>query len=150
MTEISFYHLTTTPIEKALPKLLEKIINQGLRVLILTESEESSEVLATQLWTYHPNSFLPHGTHKDGFEALQPIFISHVEENPNNAEVLVVLDGRVPDFIHKFKRGIDLFEGVQDEDIQKAKNRWEVYAQKNHALTYWSQATDGTWQKTQS
>lgn len=148
MTEISFYHLAKTPIEKALPKLLEKIISQGLRVLVLTSTSESVEILATQLWTYHPNSFLPHGTHKDGFTELQPIFISHQEENPNFADVLVVLDGRIPSFISKFKRALDLFEGTDEEDLNKAETRWTFYAKENHALAYWTQTADGTWQKT--
>ena len=148
MTEISFYQLTTTPVEKALPKLLEKIISQGLRTLILTASEETAETLATQLWTYHPNSFLPHGTRKDGFVENQPIFISHLEDNPNFSEVLVVLDGRIPISIQKFKRALDLFEGRDEEDLKEAEKRWEFYMKENHTLAYWTQGADGTWQKT--
>ena len=147
MTSISFYHLKTTPLEKALPKLLEKIIGQGLRVHILTESEEQAEALAIQLWTYHPGSFLPHGTQKDGFLNEHPIFLSPGEDNVNDATVLVVVDGRVPEKYTVYSRVLDMFDASEDAMIEKARTRWRFYAQKNIETIYWSQKEDGSWQK---
>ena len=35
MTEIGFYHLTRTPLERALPQLLEKIHGSGARAIVM-------------------------------------------------------------------------------------------------------------------
>ncbi len=146
--EIRFYHLITTPLEKALPKLLEKIIAQGRRVLILTDSEEQTESLATQLWTYHPNSFLPHGTQKDGHEKEQPIFLTSLEENPNGAEILIVLNGKHPKFIDTFKQSFYVFEDMESTKKTSAAELWENYQSKPYLLSYWMQKNDGSWEKT--
>src|SRR5690606_9646272 len=85
MTEISFYHLTRQPLNKALPRLLEKVLAAGHRALVLAGSEERVEDLDAALWTYDPDSFLPHGSRVLGHAARQPIYLTTAEENPNKA-----------------------------------------------------------------
>ena len=60
VTEIGFYHLTCTPLERALPKLLEKVLASGARAVVRAGSDERVEFLNGALWTYQPASFLPH------------------------------------------------------------------------------------------
>ncbi len=57
MTEISFYHLTLSNIESALPKLLERVIASGKRALVRVESEERVSIINSILWTYDQSSF---------------------------------------------------------------------------------------------
>jgi len=59
--EISFYQLMTHPLEKVLPKLLEKVYESGLRALVVASSNEQAQSLNASLWTYSPGAFLPHG-----------------------------------------------------------------------------------------
>ncbi|MED5396188.1 MAG: DNA polymerase III subunit chi, partial [Pseudomonadota bacterium] len=40
MTEIAFYHLERSPLERALPKLLEKTLEAGKRALVVVGSVE--------------------------------------------------------------------------------------------------------------
>ena len=51
MTEINFYHLTFSPLERALPKLLERTLEGGKRALVLAASEARVDALNSQLWT---------------------------------------------------------------------------------------------------
>lgn len=76
MSAISFYHLTTTPLEQALPKLLDKALSGNYRICLVVQSEERAEQLNNLLWTYDPDSFLPHGSTKDNNLERQPILIS--------------------------------------------------------------------------
>ena len=62
MADIGFYHLTATPLEKALPKLLEKTLEAGERALVRVPSAERVGWLDGQLCTYDDRSWLPHGT----------------------------------------------------------------------------------------
>ena len=48
MTEVGFYHLTATPLERVLPKLLEKVLESGLRAVILAGSQARIDDLDTK------------------------------------------------------------------------------------------------------
>ncbi len=54
MTEVGFYHLLTTPLEKALPGLLVKALDGGMRAVVLAGSDERVEALCAALWTFDP------------------------------------------------------------------------------------------------
>ena len=147
MTDVSFYHLQRQPLEQALPKLLERVIDSGLRAVVLTDSEERTEALNTSLWVYNPGSFLPHGTARDGNPEAQPIYLTPEEQCPNEANVLVVVDGRQPAFVGDFDRCLDMFDGNSEEAVEQARGRWRAYADAGHAVTYWQQSETGKWEK---
>lgn len=146
MTEIGFYHLTRTPLERALPRLLEKVAGIGRRAVVLTGSEARAEALNALLWTYDPGSFLPHGTARDGNPARQPIWLTAVDENPNAATVLVLVDGMVSTALATYERCLDLFDGNDPEAVLAARDRWRAAKDAGHALTYWQQTEQGGWQ----
>jgi DNA polymerase-3 subunit chi len=147
MAEIHFYHLTSTPVERALPKLLEKALQGGFRSLVLMESEEKVEWMNNILWTYDPNSFLPHGSAKDGNAEEQPIYITASEENPTKANLLVITDGSELEVDESFNRVIDIFDGTNETATQKARARWKKYKDSGHALEYRQQNENGSWVK---
>ena len=97
MIRVDFYHLQRAPLEQVLPKLCEKAYATGKRIKILLGTEERVEFINSLLWTYNEESFLPHGSKKDGFAEEQPIFISANEDNANNASLLILADGAMPD-----------------------------------------------------
>ncbi len=147
MTEINFYHLQQTPLEKTLPKLLEKIYGGQMKAVVLIETEEQLKEIDAQLWSYSQSSFLPHGSAKDGYEKDQPIWLTTQLENPNAASVLVVIEGEeVKDFA-SFDKCLNLFNGYDEKSVANARQKWQSYRRQGHALTYWFQDTKGTWQK---
>ncbi len=93
MTEIGFYHLQATPLERALPKLLERGLAAGFRIVVLAGSGERVDHLDATLWTYDDASFLPHGSRRDGKPERQPVWLTDSDENPNGADMLVLTDG---------------------------------------------------------
>lgn len=147
MTEIAFYHLTHSPLEAALPKLLEKTLEAGKRALVRTSSEARVEHLGGVLWTYDPASWLAHGSAKDGHAQDQPIWLTCTEENPNGAQFLFVADGASPEQVDGFERCFELFDGTRDDRVQNARQRWKAFKAAGHALTYWQQTERGGWQK---
>jgi len=147
VTEISFYHLLHTPIERALPKLMEKVLESGARAVIRTGSSERAETLSGALWTYDQNSFLPHGTTYDGNPDKQPIWITAENENPNGAEILIVTDGAAAAGLETYKRCLEMFDGRDGEAVAEARRRWTDYKAASHDLTYWQQTERGDWEK---
>ena len=61
MAEIGFYQLRTSPLESALPKLLQKALDAGHRIRVVGASEGRMEALSAALWTHDPASFCPTG-----------------------------------------------------------------------------------------
>src|SRR4029079_12315376 len=111
MPEIVFYHLLTTPLDRALPRLLERARAQDYRIVVRAASPDRVEHLNALLWTYDEASFLPHGSGRDGNAASQPIWLTDRVENPNEAAMLVLVDGVDAEDLGSFARCADLFDG---------------------------------------
>lgn len=144
MTDIRFYHLVTTPLERALPQLLERAQAGGFRSVVKVADEQAADEMNTLLWTYNPNSFLPHGSKKDGEPAQQPIYLTEQEENPNNANLLAITDGSIPSSFAAYERVIDIFDEAGKDG---ARLRWKTYKDAGHDLQYWQQNENGGWEQ---
>lgn len=147
MAEVNFYHFLQGSLEKSVAKLLEKIYQAGLRSVLLMESEEKQEYYNSFLWTFHPSSFLPHGSSKEGNGEHQPLWLTTHIENPNCADVLVTVDGITLQDLSSFKRCLDIFNGHDEDAVNQARQRWKFYKEAGHALTYWQQNEAGQWKK---
>ena len=146
MAEIGFYHLLTTPLERALPRLLERARAQDHRIVVRAASTERVEHLNALLWTYDEAGFLPHGSARDGNPAEQPIWLSDRQENPNSATILFLVDGVEADDMADFARCIDMFDGNDPAAVEAARARWRRASAAGHTLTYWQQTASG-WEK---
>ena len=149
MTEVGFYHLTRTPLARALPKLLERVLERGHRALLLAGSAERVASLNEILWTYDAGSWLPHGSALDGEPSAQPVFLTMAEENPNSADVLILVDAVSPAFGNQFARVIDMFDGHDDEAVRAARDRWQAGREAGFTLAYWQQRDEGGWERRQ-
>ena len=147
MTDISFYHLQKQPLERALPKLLERVLAADMKALVLADTDEQVAALNAMLWSYDPNSFLPHGSARDGDEGLQPIFLTSQQDNPNHADVLVLVDGGEHSELAGFTRCLDMFNGNDETAVSRARERWVAYRDAGHKVTYWQQNDAGRWEE---
>ena len=93
ITEVGFYHLTRTGPDQALPALLGRTLAAGERAVVRLRDEARVAALDEALWASTDPDSLPHGTARTGHAALQPIWLTTAEENPNGARYLFVLDG---------------------------------------------------------
>ena len=147
--DIQFYHLMATPLDVALPKLMERAFSGGIRTLVYG-SEDDVARLDSLLWNYDAKAFLPHGKSSDELANLQPIFITSKPENPNQATLLVIVNGATLDVItqsqdHTFTRVFDIFDGVDEAQVAAARVRWKSYADAGFALRYIQQNEGGGW-----
>ncbi len=147
MTAIHFYHLTTSSMNIALPNLLEKAYSGGYRTLLLAENADRMEQINQLLWSYHPLSFLPHGSLKEPHQAMQPILVSDRLENGNNANVLFITSGLHLEHTEGYERIIDMFDGNDDYALGQARARWKAYKDSGAELVYNKQTSGGGWEK---
>lgn len=148
MTEILFYHLQNMTLDGVLPPLLEKSLERGWRVVVQAGSEERADALDGHLWTYRDDSFLPHGTWREANAADHPIVLMVDEANPNGAHVRFLVDGApLPADCTLYERVILIFDGEDEEALQRARTAWADAKAKGFALTYWQSDERGRWQR---
>ncbi len=147
MTEVRFYHMQSTSLEHALPEILGKALEREFKALVRVQTDDELEVINKFLWTYKKNSFLPHGAKLDGTELEQPIFISAEDNNPNDANLLMLIDGATSEQIESMDLCCELFDGNNEEIVTAARTRWKEYTDKGYELSYFQQDSNGRWVK---
>lgn len=147
MTDIRFYHLQKQSLDQALPQILKKALAGGHKVVVQMPSAAEVERMNGHLWTYHPNEFLPHGSQKDGHAESQHIWLSDKEENPNEADVLILTGGSTSEKLSDYKLVCEMLNGHDDEQIKAARCRWKTYGDTGYNITYWKQTEKGGWEE---
>lgn len=149
MTRIDFYHLQKAPLEQILPKLCEKAYATGKRIKILLGNAERVEFINSLLWTYSEESFLPHGSKRDGFAEEQPIFISADETNENNALLLILADGAqiAIEKLDAYERVLNIFDGNDETALNNARAYWKEIKSLGGELHYWQQNANGSFEQ---
>lgn len=147
MAEALFYHLEHFPLERVLPNLIEKSLERNWRVVVRSGSQERLDALDLTLWTYRDDSFLPHGTAKDGPADLHPVFLTLGGDNPNSADVLFLVDGADFDATATYERIVYLFDGRDQDALAQARASWKAAKATGIPTTYWQQEQGGRWVK---
>ena len=147
MSEVLFYHLDRQPLERVLPGLLEKCIERGWRAVVQFGSEERLDAIDAHLWTWRDDGFLPHGTSKDGHAALQPVWLTAGDDNPNEATVRFVADGAALPDPAGYQRVVMLFDGNDNDAVDRARSAWKEARTAGHETTYWQQSERGAWER---
>ena len=152
MTDVWFYHLQGASLDRVLPALLERSVARGWRAVVQATSPERVEALDAALWIYEADSFLAHGTARDGDAALQPIILTEKADNPNDAAIRFLVEGAeaLPVLGQKdalYQRVALLFDGNDDTELTGARRQWSALKAAGHALSYWQQNEDGRWEK---
>ena len=146
-TEIYFYHLERRTLDEVLPTLLELSLKRGWRAAVQAASEERVEAIDTLLWTYREESFLPHGTARDGRASSQPVYLTAGDDNPNAAQVRFLVDGAILADASPYLRVAYVFDGRDQAAVSRAREVWQEAKARGDAVSYWQQDVDGRWQQ---
>ncbi|WP_297323611.1 DNA polymerase III subunit chi [uncultured Bartonella sp.] len=147
MAEILFYHLTQSTLDNALPGLVERSLARDWKVTIQFISEERRDAMDAYLWVYSDDSFIGHGTDRDAYPDLQPVFLTIGQQNPNGSQVRFMVDGANCSDPQNYERLVVMFDGRDQELLAQTRQQWKFYKAQNHSLTYWQQTQDRRWEK---
>ena len=145
--EFWFYHLESQPLQAVLPVLVEKTLARGWRALLRFSTSERLETIDSALWTYRDESFLPHGSARDGHTDRQPALLTLDDANPNGAAVLFLLEAAEEREPERFSRVIRLFDGADEEAKALARAEWKRAKAEGFEVSYWRQDPGGAWKK---
>jgi DNA polymerase-3 subunit chi len=139
---VDFYHLASSPVEGVLPRICEKLLEEGQKLLVVAE-EPLLRQLDEQLWTYAPESFLPHGRSDKQAAEKQPILLSSDMEPLNGAANVAVADGIWREEALSFARTFYFFDNSR---LDAARGAWRSLKGRAEAEPrYWKEDERGKW-----
>ncbi|MEP7007587.1 MAG: DNA polymerase III subunit chi [Sphingomonas bacterium] len=142
--QVDFYHLTAQPLDRVLPRIAERVVESGGRLLVVAESEDQRAALDKLLWTYNPESFLPHAE-AGGDDAVQPILIAANPDPTNSAANIALADGIWREEALAFGRAFHFFDA---DRITEARAAWKALADRDGIeRRYWKQNDEGRWEQ---
>ena len=143
--QVDFYHLTVMPLSRALPQVAARVVADGGRLLVVAEGSEQRGEIDRLLWTYAPDSFLPHTQIGAGDDRIQPILIAPDIDAANGARFVALVDGRWRDDALDFDRAFHFFD---DDAIREARLAWKSLADRDSVQRrYWKQGDHGRWEQ---
>ena len=134
---VDFYHLSASPLERVLPSICEKVLAGQGRLLVVAD-EALLGSLDEQLWTYAPDSFLPHGREGEN----QPVLLAPEPVAANGARNVALADGVWREEALSFDRAFYFFGS---ESLVEARAAWRALKGRDGVESrYWKQV-DGRW-----
>lgn len=143
--QVDFYHITVQPLDRVLPRIAERVVEGGGRLLIVVGEDVRRAQLDRLLWEYAPESFLAHAQLGTGDDSCQPVLIASEVNAANAARNIALVDGEWRDDALDFDRAFHFF----DEDrIRDARAAWKTLASREHVeRRYWKQNDVGLWEQ---
>lgn len=118
-------------------RLAEKAFRQGLSIHIQTQTPEEARELDLRLWSFRPDSFIPHGILNTpeadgaavtlGYDGLSP-------ERPEGLDLLINLARRVPDF-HRQCRRIAEVVTQRTEILEATRDHYRFYREQGYTTS---------------
>ena len=152
MSEIHFYHLQIHPLDRALPKLLEKSLERDWHVCLQMRTPEKCAALNDLLWNVGEDGFLPHGTAEDGDVEFQPIYLTMGSENPNGAQIRFFVESAqiapaLAASAEPYERLVIMFDGNDENELNDARAQWKALKDTGLPMSYFQQTESGGWEK---
>jgi len=139
---VDFYHLASSPIERVLPQICEKVLGNGERLLVVAD-QSLLQQLDAQLWSYAREAFLPHGRSDGPAPEAQTVLLSAVPDPQNGAANVALADGQWRDEALGFARTFYFFD---TGNIEGARAAWRALQGNDQAqCRYWKQDERGKW-----
>lgn len=143
--QVDFYHLTRQPLDRVLPRIAERVLEGGGRLLVVAGEEDARARLDELLWSHSPESFLPHGQAGGEDDSRQPVLISGATEAANGARNVALADGVWREEALGFDRAFHFFD---DDRIIEARAAWKTLADREGVeRRYWKQNDAGKWEQ---
>ncbi|MFD1787186.1 DNA polymerase III subunit chi [Sphingomonas floccifaciens] len=141
--QVDFYHLVASPLERVLPRIAERVVGGDGRLVIVAGDERQRAGLDRLLWTYTPDSFLPHAQAGGERDADQPVLIAAEAVATNGARNVALVDGVWRDEALGFDRAFHFFD---DDTVGAARAAWKALGGREDVeRRYWKQDDAGKW-----
>jgi DNA polymerase III subunit chi len=134
VTQIDFYILPETTSEARwlfACRLIDKVHRMGMRVLVAVDSEAEARQLDELLWTFKPESFIPHQLINSGKPT--PVEITFTQEAGDHQNLLLNLSKTTPTYFSRFERMSEVV--IQEpESLAASRARFSFYKSRGYPI----------------
>ena len=141
--KIDFWQLSRDPVEKVTALIAQRVLDQGERLLVVSDKPEQREAISKGLWQAGPDSFLANGEAGAAGAERQPILLSDSIEAANGATHAIFADGTFRD-APTFARTFLLFD---DTTLQHARQTWKALSEREELERAFFRQDGGKWVK---
>lgn len=141
--QVDFYQLSARPVEQVLPRIAERLVEGGARLIVVANDGALLERLDAALWAYREDGFLPHALAGRDDDAAQAVLLSESIVPANQARNVALADGLWRAEALDFDRAFYLFD---DETLEGARAAWRALADSDGVeRRFWKQDEYGKW-----
>jgi len=134
MTHIDFYILHEDNRQAQLHfacRLIEKAHRLGQDIFIACNTLARAEELSQLLWTYNPESFIPHALLSAN--SNETVEIGDMTACGQHHQLLINLSDQIPNYFSRFERLIEIV--VQNDNmLQYTREHWAHYKQREYPI----------------
>jgi DNA polymerase-3 subunit chi len=116
-------------------RLAEQQAKLGQQVYILTGSQDDAQQVDQLLWTFTPESFVPHALVDADGAAAVPVKIGHDTQAPTGTTCVLNL-GSEPPLSQPSLTAIAEFVANDDEAKARSRTLWNIYKQLGYELQH--------------
>ena len=127
MTEVIFVEVTTSRMEIRACEIAEENHARGSRLQIIALDQEQAERLDDLLWTFKPDSFVPHGLWVASLdEPDQPVVITTRKEQVPGMDSLLMMGYCEVDLVSRFSHVVHLVVADNQERLDSSRRYWTL------------------------
>ena len=134
MTQVDFHILPDTSVEARwlyTCRLVEKATGLGNNVLIAVDTQDEAQTLDDLLWSFKPESFIPHQI--IGGENETNVEITFSDKTGDHQQVLINLRSQVPEYFSRFARLAEIV--IQESNIlENTREHYRFYKQRGYPI----------------
>lgn len=138
MTQVDFYILQDSEHQARWHfacRLIEKAYRLERKILVAVDTQEQAELLDDLLWSFKPESFLPHRLLEAADAPEAPIEITAGEDFGEHHDVLINLRSKVPEQFSRFERLSEVV--IQEPEILKAtREHFSFYKTRGYPIQH--------------
>ncbi len=129
-TQVTFYAVNSDGVLEWATKLIESAFKKQRRVLIFCSTSEDAASMDEHLWSFQPDSFIPHEVALPDSKPTQPqapVLITTAETNLNAASILIQLGPSELEFGLEFNHVIELVNRADEAQLAKSRERFKAW-----------------------
>jgi len=139
MTEVIFIETSASRMEIRACEIVEENYARGRRLQIITLDQDQAERLDDLLWTFKPDSFIPHGLWvASPDETTQPVVITSTKEPVAGMDSLLMMGYGEVDLVSQFSHAFHFVVVDNQERLDSSRGYWTLLKDAGFSLRHQS------------
>jgi DNA polymerase-3 subunit chi len=144
MARVDFYQLSRDPVDKVLPAIARRVLDDGGRLLVVADERALLDRISRGLWEAGPASFLANDHADAPRPEVQPILLAPDCVATNGARNLALADGQWREEALQFERTFYVFD---EATIDAARDCWRTLAKADGVTARFWRQEGGKWRQ---